>query len=165
MHRSSISQRNRQQLLLLVRLTNFRAMPHLVKILLMRISCGVSSWWRHQMETFSALLAFCAGNSPVTGEFPAQSPVTWTFICFLWSTPELTVELTMETPVIWDAITLIMTSSLWSYCLGNIGCRLEISVLARGQVQLPCINLIIDKVKHLHLGGSNCWQYWNYPLY
>ena len=29
-----------------------------------------SSWWRHQMETFSALLAICAGNSPVTGEFP-----------------------------------------------------------------------------------------------
>ena len=26
--------------------------------------------WRHQMETFSALLAICAGNSPVTGEFP-----------------------------------------------------------------------------------------------
>ena len=28
------------------------------------------SWWRHQMETFSALLAICEGNSPVTGEFP-----------------------------------------------------------------------------------------------
>ena len=27
-------------------------------------------WWRHQMETFSALLAICAGNSPVSGEFP-----------------------------------------------------------------------------------------------
>ena len=24
------------------------------------------SWWRHQMETFSALLALCAGNSQVT---------------------------------------------------------------------------------------------------
>ena len=24
-----------------------------------------SSWWRHQMETVSALLALCAGNSPV----------------------------------------------------------------------------------------------------
>ena len=24
-----------------------------------------SPWWRHQMETFSALLAICAGNSPV----------------------------------------------------------------------------------------------------
>ena len=28
------------------------------------------------METFFALLAFCAGNSPVSGEFPAQGPVT-----------------------------------------------------------------------------------------
>ena len=28
------------------------------------------SWWRHQMETFSALLAICARNSPV----PVNSP-------------------------------------------------------------------------------------------
>ena len=28
------------------------------------------------METFSVLLAICAGNSPVPGEFPAQRPVT-----------------------------------------------------------------------------------------
>ena len=35
-----------------------------------------SPWWRHQMEKFSALLAFCAGNSPVPGDFPAQRPVT-----------------------------------------------------------------------------------------
>ena len=34
------------------------------------------------METFSALLALCAGNSPVTGEFPAQRPVTWSFDIF-----------------------------------------------------------------------------------
>ena len=40
------------------------------------------SWWRHQMETFSALLALCAGNSPVTGEFPSQRPVTWSFVVF-----------------------------------------------------------------------------------
>ena len=38
-----------------------------------------SPWWRHQMETFSALLAICAGNSPVPGEFPAQRPVTRSF--------------------------------------------------------------------------------------
>ena len=38
-----------------------------------------SPWWRHQMETFSALLAICAGNSPVPGEFPTQRPVTWSF--------------------------------------------------------------------------------------
>ena len=40
------------------------------------------SWWRHQMETFSALLAICVGNSPVTGEFPAQRPVTRSFDAF-----------------------------------------------------------------------------------
>ena len=28
-------------------------------------------WWRYQMETFSVLLAICAGNSPVT---PVNSP-------------------------------------------------------------------------------------------
>ena len=40
------------------------------------------SWWRHQMETFSALLALCAGNSPVSGEFPSQRPVTRSFDVF-----------------------------------------------------------------------------------
>ena len=39
----------------------------------------VSTWWRHQMKTFSALLALCAGNSPVIGEFPTQWPVTRSF--------------------------------------------------------------------------------------
>ena len=38
--------------------------------------------WRHQIETFSALLAICAGNSPVPGEFPAQRPVTRSFDVF-----------------------------------------------------------------------------------
>ena len=38
--------------------------------------------WRHQMEIFSALLALCAGNSPVTGEFSAQRPVTRSFDVF-----------------------------------------------------------------------------------
>ena len=34
------------------------------------------------METFSALLAICAGNSPVPSEFPAQRPVTQSFDVF-----------------------------------------------------------------------------------
>ena len=33
-------------------------------------SLSPMTWWRHQMETFSALLALCAGNSPV----PVNSP-------------------------------------------------------------------------------------------
>ena len=39
-------------------------------------------WWRHQMETFSALLAICARNSSVTDEFPAQRQVTRSFDVF-----------------------------------------------------------------------------------
>ena len=34
------------------------------------------------METFSALLALCAGNSPVPGDFPTQRPVTRSFDVF-----------------------------------------------------------------------------------
>ena len=34
------------------------------------------------METFSALLAICAGNSPVTGEFPTQRPVAQSYDVF-----------------------------------------------------------------------------------
>ena len=32
------------------------------------------TWWRHQMETFSVLLALCSGTLPVTVKFPPQSP-------------------------------------------------------------------------------------------
>ena len=35
------------------------------------------------METFSALLVLCAGNSPVTGEFPAQRAVTRSVCVFI----------------------------------------------------------------------------------
>ena len=45
------------------------------------------TWWRHQMETFSALLVFCGGNSPVTGEFPAQKPVMRSFDVFFDLSP------------------------------------------------------------------------------
>ena len=42
----------------------------------------VVAWWRHQMETFSVLLALCEGNSPVGGGFPSQRPVTRSFDSF-----------------------------------------------------------------------------------
>ena len=40
------------------------------------------TWWCHQRETVLTLLGLCAGNSPVTGEFPSQRPVTWSFDVF-----------------------------------------------------------------------------------
>ena len=50
---------------------------HLITILQ-----GHISWRRHQMEAFSMLLALCAGNAPVSGEFPSQRPVTRSFDIF-----------------------------------------------------------------------------------
>ena len=54
------------------------------RLLLLLSQCFlfIYAWWRHQMETFSALLAICAGNSSVSGEFPAQRPVTRSFDVF-----------------------------------------------------------------------------------
>ena len=51
------------------------------------------------------VLALCTGNSPVTGEFPSQRPVTRSFDVFF--DLRLNTQLRL---VIWDAIVLIMTS-------------------------------------------------------
>ena len=59
------------------------------------------------METFSALLAICMGISLVSGEFTkASNAELW---CFLWPVPEQTAEEAIETPVVRDAIGLIIT--------------------------------------------------------
>ena len=62
------------------------------------------------METFSALLALCEGNPPVTGGLSSQTPVTRSFDVFFLSAPDQTVEQTIDTLVIWDAIALTITS-------------------------------------------------------
>ena len=53
-----------------------------------RFECGLFSWRRHQMETFSALLALCAWNAPVGDRWirltKASDAELW---CFLWSPP------------------------------------------------------------------------------
>ena len=61
------------------------------------------------METFAALLAICAGNSPVTGEFPAQRPVPRNFDVFF--DVRLNKRLIAIVMLgIWDTITPIMTA-------------------------------------------------------
>ena len=40
----------------------------------------VNEWWRHQMETFSALLVLCVGNSPITRKiFPFDNVIMWLY--------------------------------------------------------------------------------------
>ena len=40
------------------------------------------SWWRQQNGNIFRITGLCAGNSPVTGEFPSQGPVTRSFDVF-----------------------------------------------------------------------------------
>ena len=71
-------------------------------------------WWRHQMETFSALLAICAGNSPVSGEFPAQRPVTRSFDIFF--DLRLNKQLSIQS---WGWWFETLSCPLWCQCNGN----------------------------------------------
>ena len=70
--------------------------------------CPGSYWytgvmtWRHDIETFSASLALCKGNPPVTGGFPSQR--SQQYGAFVLCLPEEIVEETVELPVIWLAM-------------------------------------------------------------
>ena len=69
------------------------------------------SWWRNQMETFSALLAICAGNSTLTGRFPAQRPVTRSFDVFFGL--RLNKRLSKQS---WSRWFEALSSPLWRHC-------------------------------------------------
>ena len=71
-------------------------------------------WWRHQMETFSALLGICAGNSPVSGEFPAQRPVTRSFDIFF--DLRLNKSLSKQS---WSWWFEMLSCPLWRQCIGE----------------------------------------------
>ena len=68
------------------------------------------TWWRHQMKNlFRVTGPLC---EEVTGHrwihlTKTNNAELW---CFLRSVPEQTAEQTIETPVIWGAITVIITS-------------------------------------------------------
>ena len=80
------------------------------------------SWWRHQKETFSALLALCEGNSPVTGEFPSQNTVMRILDAFL--DMYLNTRLNKPTRGRWFVAPL---RSLWRHCNGWLWNRGHIS--------------------------------------
>ena len=70
-----------------------------------------TSWWRYQMGTFSALLVICAGNSPVTGEFPAQRPLTQSFDVYF--DLRLNKQLSKQS---WGWWFVTPSRSLWRHC-------------------------------------------------
>ena len=73
------------------------------------------AWWCHQVETFSALLAICAGNSPVPGEFHAQRPVTRSFDVFF--DLRLNKRLSKQS---WGWWFETLSRPLWCHCNGCV---------------------------------------------
>ena len=82
------------------------------------------SWWRHQMGTFSALLAICAGNSPVPGEFPTQRPVTRSFDFNFDLCPNK--RLSKQS---WGWWFETLSHPLWRHCNGSIACMVADGII------------------------------------
>ena len=113
------------------------------------------TWWRHQMETFSALLAICAGNSPVPGEFPAQRPVTRSFDVFF--DLRLNKRLSKQS---WGWWSETLSRPLWRHRNVNVRIRLvERSGTRQRRVQI--IKVISCKAPIPHLGPL----YWHGSTY
>ena len=91
------------------------------------ICLDVDPWWRHQMETFSALLAICVGNSPVASEFPAQRPVTQSFDVFFDLL--LNKQLSKQSRGLWFEM---LSCPLWRHCNAKKTSKVHITGLCDG---------------------------------
>ena len=67
------------------------------------------SWWRHQLETYSASLTLLCGE--FTGEFPTQRPMTLSFDDFF--DPRVNKWLSKQS---WGWWFETSSSSLWRHC-------------------------------------------------
>ena len=88
---------------------------HQMKSQRMRRSVKCLSWWRHQIETFSVLLAIRAANSPASGEFPTQRLVTRSFDVFF----DLCLNKRLRKQS-WGWWFETISCPLWRHCNGGI---------------------------------------------
>ena len=116
---------------------------------ILSISCEIGlryACWRHQMETFSTLLAICAGNSPVTSEFPAQRPVTRISDVFfdLRQNKRLSKQW-------WGWWFEMPSHPLWRHC--NVSCRTPLIVSQR------CFRHLLGAIRQQAINWPNADTY------
>ena len=131
-------------------------------------SHGTTPCWRHPMETFSSVLVLCAGNSPVTGEFPAQRPVTWSFDVFflIWTLNKRLSKQSwswwFETPTcsLWRHWNVV-----WGYWAINTlqrKCHFdEISITGCTGLPVQPVMKIRQMTFHTHLPSDDCDNIFN----
>ena len=123
------------------------------------------------METFSASLALCAGNSPVAGEFPSQRPVTRSFDVFFHL--RLNKRLGKQS---WDGWLETPPCSLWRHCnefssdllselsSTNVGVRIEDklfnSFACADDINLVCLTTVdLHVLNNIYLVYSRRWRF------
>ena len=84
---------------------------YFIDVVLTIVRTILKSWWHHQLESFSVLLALCEGNPLVTGGFPSQRPVTRSFDIFF--DLHLNKWLSKQLRCWWSQMPLC---SLWHHC-------------------------------------------------
>ena len=112
------------------------------------------TWWRHQMETFSALLAICAGNSPVPCEFPAQRPVTSGFDVFF--DLRLNKRLSKQSRGWWFETLLC---PLWRHRNETLDYMILQTIFTHVFVEGNVLYFCSNFIENCHL-GSISWKHW-----
>ena len=111
------------------------------------------------MEMFSVLLAFCAGTSPVTDEFPAQRPVTRSFDVFF----DLCLKQQLSKQ--WRCQGFEMPSrSLWHHC--NVFSKLlatDTSEFTQGREMWGVFSELCESVIH-HASSLQLQSYIQYHV-
>ena len=124
------------------------------------------------METFSALLALCAGNSQVTGEFPSQRPVTRSYDVFFdlrlkkrlckqsglrWFETPLLIMTSLQCGIRQAVIHFFNTTLTSTYCSTNHDGNIAIDVVTIAIHQGLC------EISHFHfcyLSTIIAYVYW-----
>ena len=102
--------------------------------------------------TFSVLLAPCAGNSPVSGEFPTQRTVTRSFYIFF--DLRLNKRLSKQSCGWWFET---QSSSLWRHCYGNRNCDDKAYRWLSTRLQyFQCVTALL----HFLSGFTGCREFW-----
>ena len=102
------------------------------------------------MQVFSTLLALYAGNSLVTGEFPAQTPVTRSFDVFF--DLRLNKRLSKQSWGWWSQTPL---RSLWRHC--NVADYSKITTIGNWVIGELIFLSFTAALRHAH-GGAYCWN-------
>ena len=142
-HHGGIAKTMRMQSDIIAKSLRYGAIKKKKNVCLLKRGVTGVSWWRHQMETFSALLTIYAGNSPV--------PVTRSFDVFF--DLRLNKRLCKQSRRWWFETP---SSLLWRHCndnsprVGSLQLRSVISQLREIQMLQKHLFIIFN---HIHI-----WQ-------